>query len=470
MRGRVVIPFACVIALALPQPAGADTFRVTKRGDPAPGACTGGDCSLREAVLAANANPGADVVLLPKRGLHQLSLPGDDDGAMAGDLDVTNDPLRIAHPRKGRAVIDFNPPDDGFPDPFDRVFENFAGAPLTLRKLTVTEGGDPTGSPNGGGIYAGEDVTLVKTRLVRNEIPGWGGGIYTTGGVQLRLRDSAVRGNTAGSYGGGIFHLTTTSFDPGALRVTGSVIAGNSATLDGGGFYFSADSPSVIKNSTIAGNTAGSEGAGFYGDGGVLSIRGSTISENRAGSHGGGVSIDGTDSFSIVNSTIASNRADGVGGGINAESDIRLNAVTVARNRANADGLSPQTGGGLFLEAGDVFTVENSLVALNTVIGAGGAVNRNDCAGDPFNSLGHNLLSTASMCSGFDAAGDIVRRRARIGRLQRNGGPTKTIALKKRSPAIGSAKRASAPNRDQRGVKRDRRPDIGAYERKRRRR
>ena len=47
----------------------------------------------------------------------------------------------------------------------------------------------------------------------------------------------------------------------------------------------------------------------------------------------------------------------------------------------------------------------------------------------------------------------------------KNGGPTKTIALKKGSAAIGHAHKPSAPNRDQRGRKRDNNPDTGAFER-----
>jgi hypothetical protein len=60
---------------------------------------------------------------------------------------------------------------------------------------------------------------------------------------------------------------------------------------------------------------------------------------------------------------------------------------------------------------------------------------------------------------------DLVRKKPRIGRLKRNGGPTKTVALKQGSPAIGKAHRPSAPDRDQRGRKRGNQPDIGAFER-----
>jgi len=60
---------------------------------------------------------------------------------------------------------------------------------------------------------------------------------------------------------------------------------------------------------------------------------------------------------------------------------------------------------------------------------------------------------------------DIVGVAPRIGKLKRHGGPTRTIALREGSPAVNQAKRSSTPNRDQRGERRGRRKDIGAYER-----
>src|SRR5581483_10710928 len=45
----------------------AETYRVTRHDDPRPGSCKRKDCSLREAIRAANRNPGPDVVVLPDR-------------------------------------------------------------------------------------------------------------------------------------------------------------------------------------------------------------------------------------------------------------------------------------------------------------------------------------------------------------------------------------------------------------------
>jgi len=87
-----------------------------------------------------------------------------------------------------------------------------------------------------------------------------------------------------------------------------------------------------------------------------------------------------------------------------------------------------------------------------------------DCNGT-FDSGGHNIRGSTADCAGFDGPGDLVRGSPRIGKLRRNGGPTATIALRRRSPAIGKAGKQSSPGRDQRGRKRDKKPDVGAFER-----
>ena len=58
-----------------------------------------------------------------------------------------------------------------------------------------------------------------------------------------------------------------------------------------------------------------------------------------------------------------------------------------------------------------------------------------------------------------------MRRRFMYGSLADNGGRTDTIKLFRRSAAVNSANPRTSPPCDQRGARRGRRPDIGAYER-----
>ena len=70
-------PLIAALAIALapfvfPAPASAASFTVTKTADTNDGVCDA-DCSLREAISAANAAAGADTITVPA-GTYQLTL------------------------------------------------------------------------------------------------------------------------------------------------------------------------------------------------------------------------------------------------------------------------------------------------------------------------------------------------------------------------------------------------------------
>src|SRR5213082_3033896 len=88
MRVRIGVVLAAAVALATAVDAHSATFTVTRTDDPTPGACDS-DCSLREAVLSADAGSGGDTIVLPA-GHYRLSIPGTgEDAAAKGDLDLT---------------------------------------------------------------------------------------------------------------------------------------------------------------------------------------------------------------------------------------------------------------------------------------------------------------------------------------------------------------------------------------------
>ena len=456
---------ALVLALALGASVQAATYNVNKRGDHTPNNCTPADCTLREAILTANMTLGiADRVVLPSRKPYKLAIPGDDDGGQIGDLDIGNDRLTLVHPGKGRATVDA--------DGVGRVFDVYSAA--TFKQLVITGGAEDYG----GGIDVSPpgNATVTDSVVKDNHATIVGGGISTKAGAPLRVVHSRILGNRVDGYGGGVYAHDT-------LTMIGSLVAGNRTDLSGPGglggwgggvnIINNTGPPSKIKNTSIIGNRTGTTpssngGGGLVADLGVVRVNGSTIANNRTGGTGGGIEVDGAEPFSIVNSTVANNRSGETGGGIHLECcEVKMNSVTVVRNRANTDGIGSEAGGGIYA-MGWPFHVENSLIALNTLspLMAGNPPVKNDCSStDPLLSLGHNLLSTRSLCDGFDGPGDLVRGRPKIGRLEKNGGPTETIALKRGSAAIGKAHKPSAPGRDQRGRKRDNHPDIGAFER-----
>lgn len=250
-----------------------------------------GDCSLREAILAANsdtavdgcsAGNGADVISLPP-GLYVLALggAGEDDG-QTGDLDLTGD-LTINGAGMNISIIDGNGA--------DRVFDVHNGAQVNISGVTVQHGSAATGaglnvsgaltlhgsrvtdnvaSSVGGGIYAGGTLTVTQSRIDGNEATG-GGGIFVSF-LPVTVEDSEISGNHVSGGGGGIY-------SSGTLVVVNSTLSGNSAGGDGGGLYVVESNDNHLYNVTIAGNTAGAAG-GESGDGGGVRALGGVSASN----------------------------------------------------------------------------------------------------------------------------------------------------------------------------------------------
>jgi hypothetical protein len=443
--------------------AGANTYRATRHDDPPPGKCKPANCSVREAIRAANQHAGVDQVLLPdSHAEYRLSRPNttgsDEDQNKRGDLDVL-DQVTIRHPGGGMATIDARG--------VDRVLDVLPGGGTKLVRIKLTGGNNVLNDPpvahaqarrqgpveagDGGGIFALAGVKLVRSAIVANRGADGGGGIESGGRLTL-IRSLVSRNKTVQGVGGGV-----DAFGKPVVIVRSKITLNHSANA-GGGVTVS-DNTLRLSKSTVANNVAEQGATGVYLYQAQGRISQSTISGNIARNNSGGGISQTASKLTVVNSTVTGNRADTDGGGIEstiAGGQVTLNSVTVARNVANvANGSS--VGGGLFAEGGTVKVV-NSIIALNRA-----AANPNDCDGT-FDSQGGNLVGNVGGCTGFGGT-DVLGQNPKLGTLAGNGGLTKTLALKQGSPAIGKARKASAPRTDQRGRKRDAHPDIGAFER-----
>lgn len=210
-----------------------------------------GDCSLREAITAANtdatvdacpAGSGPDTIPLAAD-TYPLAIAGagEDDNA-TGDLDITAQ-LTIKGAGADQTAVDGGD--------LDRVF-HVIGTTAELSGLAVRNG-TATGS-GGGGIRSGSTLTLKNATVSGNVASGGGGGISSAG--SLTLERSTVSANS-GSFGGGI------SSD-GSLALENSTISGNTATgFPGGGIYV-VDGTASLESSTIAANSAVLAGGGIY--------------------------------------------------------------------------------------------------------------------------------------------------------------------------------------------------------------
>jgi CSLREA domain-containing protein len=242
MRIRTGVVLAASVALAAAANAHAATFTVTRLDDPAPGACDS-DCSLREAVRAANAGSGGDTISIPAGHIRlRIAGPGEDAGA-TGDLDLTKS-VTIAGSGARATVIDA--------DGGDRVFDIKTGVTALISDVTLT-GGFVDG--NGGGIASAGLLTLLRDTVSGNHAllasNGNGGGIDSSG--TLTLTQTEVSGN--GAYNGGGINFG------GALSLTNSTVSGNTAggpgsNGGGGGISGSGGATLTATGTTIVGNSA----------------------------------------------------------------------------------------------------------------------------------------------------------------------------------------------------------------------
>jgi hypothetical protein len=223
---------------------------------------TGGDplpCSLRAAVMQANATPGPDTIWLPSNlGDYRLTRNDDDDDAFKGDLDITDD-VTIQNFTSAGATIDGRHQ--------DRIFHVVGAHTLTLTGINLINGVADANTNNEGGAILVEGGTLNATRLtITNNIAYRGGGINIENGSlnivdayfhrnALSDRDFAGLARGSAIYADGSdLYIANTTFSENVSPSNNSTnvpITQESSSVD----FF--DSVVEIENSTIFGNYNG---------------------------------------------------------------------------------------------------------------------------------------------------------------------------------------------------------------------
>jgi CSLREA domain-containing protein len=236
---------------------GDGTWLVNSLADPGDGVCANNECTLREAIAAAQSG-------------EHITFKSNLSGTIAltaGELVVTKG-LFIDGPGADRIAVNGQNT--------SRVVRIALGPGVTISGLTITRG---------------------------NAIGEFGGGILVEDGGRLTLIGSMVTGSIA-DHGGGIRA-------EGTLTLVGTTVAANTAALGGGGI--SSSSELTVRRSTISGNAA-SQGAGIDVDCNVscpATVSSSTITANSATNGAGGIFNYATGGFTIFNTIIAGNRANG---------------------------------------------------------------------------------------------------------------------------------------------------------------
>ncbi len=159
-------------------------------------------CTLRAAVMEANALPGTDIIVLPGEALIVLTIDdAGDNSAASGDLDVT-DNLTIGS---------FIEPIEDFPTVTalginDRVFDvGFGTGNVTFVNFKIINGNASANSQNGGGIRINAfNVVEVISVWFQDNVADSGGAIYVNGTSELSVTDSVFRANAATENGAAI--------------------------------------------------------------------------------------------------------------------------------------------------------------------------------------------------------------------------------------------------------------------------
>jgi CSLREA domain-containing protein len=237
-----------------------------------------GNCTLREAVVAANTNSAVDgcpagqprsvavdLITLPA-GTYTLTVgPAGDDGATNGDLDLTDSVeirgagARVTTVQAGR---------------LDRLFDvdpAESGIAARLTDLRLRDG--DAGSGQGGAIRNAGTLVLERTTVTGNFATGAGGAIRNNG--VLEVYASTLSFNHTDDHGGGIDNHGSAVFEN--VTIVGNTVG----TGAGGGVYVDGGQSLVLRSSTVTGNSAPTGPA--INNFGTLSITNSLIEGTCAG-------------------------------------------------------------------------------------------------------------------------------------------------------------------------------------------
>ena len=226
---------------------------------------SGGNTTLRAAIMEANALGGSHTIIL-NAGTYVLTIGGtDEEGAATGDLDISAD-ITLTGASAAGTIIDIND--------LDRVFDIHTGSSTQISDLTIRDGN--AGSKDGGGIQvdAGASLSLTDVRVTSNYAQK-GGGIWS-GGV-LTLDRVTVDQNLSFSHAAGVLVK-----DSGSATLTNTTLSQNLAGGKGGGLYV--EGSALLTNSTVAYNTDlnSSGGDGIHNQSGSVQLK-NTLLHNPVG-------------------------------------------------------------------------------------------------------------------------------------------------------------------------------------------
>jgi hypothetical protein len=408
----------------------ANTYHPNRLDDPAPNGCQRNDCSLREAVIAANDHPGEDSIVMRAGKRYEITRAASGNDVQVGGLKV-NGPLSVSSGGPGHSTVDLNgldAGDGGFDSSsgLDGGFDSSDGeADLSLRGINIVNAITAVRVVGGAqrltladcriyGDATAYGVVGQGSTVVRDSTFGPFGdatvlppGAFSAGllsfGEFSKLRVSNTRFEKSGTYGitaapegqpTTLSHVKVTGSDY-AISLQGSAAATvdhvNASNGAGYGLNVSSDFPLVLRDSSFENFALG--GAAKYGAAGNVVVSRSRFARNGYSGLtivGGGDKISisrvsGVNNWrapglvvfgefrktSIAQSTFSGNRypTSGVGGGagVNVAGQLEVSNSTFSGNRA-------AQGGGAMLFSKARMNITNSTFANNRADDDGGGL------------------------------------------------------------------------------------------------
>ncbi len=349
-----------------------------------------GECSLREAIIAANATVPA-VTLAGECQPTRLTIELQPNATYVVDPALP--------PIVSDATLNGNGStiQSGAPLRVLQIGNDGGTNVAEIRDLALTHRHSVTGV-TGRGLYVRSAAIVENLTVVDNREIGHGGGVYNEN--ELEIIGSLITDNgpvpDGVREGGGIYNEAGST-----LTISGTTISDNEAQHGGGiANYGTLD----LAVSTLSANEALGMGGGLHNDG-EASLTAPTIGGNSAAIEGGGVHNGSVGLLTVFDGEIAGNRAL-AGGGIRNRNQMSIDQTTVSGNEATAnDGF----GGGIST-TGSPTEIVDSVIANNEVLGSSG--NGGGIEGHTFEMRDSTVTGNEAgrLGGGIDAANATIER------------------------------------------------------------
>ncbi len=297
----------------------------------------GAECSLADAIIAANTDAAADGCPAGS-GADTITLTG--DITLGADLpDIESEITVNGHGFSINGAVDF------------RIFYVYESA-LSLNEVTLESGRADIGAAL---VNDGGSVTISKSVIKDNAASDAAGAIYNSEDAQLRIEDTDFIDNSvsiAEGWGGAIFNRK------GKVHIERSSFSGNRAKAAAA--FFSDGDVSILQSQFTA-NRAENSGGVFVMQGGEVWITNSQFTENE--SDWGGVFFIGSGSLYAAENSFERNSA-GFGGVIYMEKEASLSCGS--SQFIDNDG---SVGGAIYNQGGSVSVIHSSFSGHTTLAG-----------------------------------------------------------------------------------------------------